>query len=260
MTARLATRGLECGYGKVPVVHGLDLEVRAGEVFVLLGPNGAGKTTTILTLAGALRPLGGTITWDGHPIAGSQHRRARRGLALVPEERSVVAGLTVMQNLRLARGDVDLALALFPELETLSRRRACLLSGGEQQMLSLARAISRRPVALLADELSLGLAPKVVRRLLTAVRHVADDGAAVLLVEQHAHEALAIADRACVLHRGKIAVEGSAETVRTSLDDLERVYLSGSTPTESAIHATRPADRGPRTQSAPDGSASERAR
>ena len=171
----LGARGLAAGYHKHPVVEGIDLEVRAGEVVALLGPNGAGKTTTLLALTGELPPLAGEVTFRGVKTTSPLHRRARNGLAFVPEERSVFPQLTAGENLKIGRGDDEIALALFPELKPLLNRRGGLLSGGEQQMLTLARALSRKPVLLLADELSLGLAPLVVQRLLKAVRTAADE-------------------------------------------------------------------------------------
>ncbi len=220
------TRGLVAGYGGVPVVHGLDLQVDAGELVVLLGPNGAGKAPTLRTIAGALSPIAGEIRWRGSPVAEPLHRRARNGTGFVSEERSVFAGLSAEANLRLGRGPVARAIELFPELGPLRKRRAGLLSGGEQQMLTLARTLAGEPDLLLADELSLGLAPLVVRRLLTAVREAADRGVGVLIVEQHAVQALASADRGYVMRRGQIVMSGSAETLRRDFDEIRRTYLT----------------------------------
>jgi len=221
----LAAHRLSAGYGGVPVVRDLDLTVRAGEVVVLLGPNGAGKTTTLLTLAGALPPQGGQVHWAGRPTTAPLHRRARAGLSLVPEDRSVIMSLTVRENLRVGRCDPTLALAAFPELAEHLDRRAGLLSGGQQQMVTLARALARRPTALLADELSLGLAPQVVTRLLSAVRAAADDGLAVLLVEQHVRSALTIADRVHVLRHGRVAWSGTAVEAESNRDAVASAYL-----------------------------------
>src|SRR5205085_3122741 len=175
----IAARGLRAGYGATVVVRDLDLEVRAGEVTALLGPNGAGKTTTLMTLSGDLPALGGEVRFGGVATTSRLHHRARQGLALVTEQRAVFTRLTVEENLRIGRCDRRIALELFPELEPHLKRRVGLLSGGQQQMLALARALSRSPKLLLADELSLGLAPLVVERLLTAVRDAANDGVAV---------------------------------------------------------------------------------
>jgi len=208
-------------------VRDLDLTVAPGEVVALLGPNGAGKSTTLLTLGGELDPLRGDLRVLGKPAGAPLHRLVRRGLGFVPEERAVIAGLTARANLTLSRGDTALALRLFPELEPLLRRRAGLLSGGEQQMLTLARALASDPRLLLVDELSLGLAPLVVRRLLLAVRAAADRGVGVLLVEQHAVDALDVADRIVVLRHGEVVLTGTARELRDQLGDLESAYLSG---------------------------------
>jgi ABC-type branched-subunit amino acid transport system ATPase component/branched-subunit amino acid ABC-type transport system permease component len=223
----VSARGLAAGYGDLAAVRDLDLDVHPGEVVALLGPNGAGKTTTLLTIAGELSPLAGEVRCLDLPRRAPLHRRVRRGLAFVPEERAVFTSLSVSGNLRLRRGATADATELFPELEPLLRRRAGLLSGGEQQMLTLGRALAGTPRLLLVDELSLGLAPLVLQRLLLAVRAAADRGVGVLLVEQHASEALSIADRALVLRRGRVALEGSAADLRTHISDLESAYLSG---------------------------------
>jgi branched-chain amino acid transport system ATP-binding protein len=193
----------------------------------ILGPNGAGKSTTLLTLAGELPLLAGRVTYLGREHNDPLHRRVREGLGFVPEERSVFQSLTVSANLRLGPGPSDVALDLFPELRPLLRRRAGLCSGGEQQILSLARALAAQPRLLIVDELSLGLAPLVVVRLLEALRAAADeDGMGVLLVEQHAGQAVAVADRACVLHHGRIVLESSSADLVDDLGALERIYLS----------------------------------
>jgi len=223
----LSTRKLAAGYGDVAVVHDLDLDVRPGEVVALLGPNGAGKTTTLLTMAGELPPLDGEVEWDGSARRRQLQVRARGGFGFVPEGRSVFMSLTVAENLRLGRGDRRRALELFPELDPLLGRRAGVCSGGEQQILALARALAAEPRVLLVDELSLGLAPMVVERLLRAVRAAADRGVGVLLVEQHARAALAIADRVCVLRRGRIALSTTAAELAGDLSRVEAAYLSG---------------------------------
>lgn len=223
--ALLEAFNISAGYYGHPVVRDLDLRVEPGEVVGLLGPNGAGKTTTLLTLAGELRPISGKIEFHGQKTTAPLHKRAQNGMAFVTEERSVFMPLTTAENLRVGRADTAVALGLFPELEPLMDRRAGLLSGGEQQMLTLARALSRRPRVLLIDELSLGLAPQVVARLLSAVRTAADEqGVGVVLVEQHVQHALAIVDRAYVLQRGQVALQGPAEEIK---DGLEAIYLAG---------------------------------
>ncbi len=221
----LAARNVSAGYHGVPVVHHLELEVRAGEVVLLAGPNGAGKTTTMMTLAGALRPLGGSTEFAGAVTTLPMHRRVRLGLGVVTERRSIFSRLTVAENLRLGRGAPEAALAHFPELRARLNIRAGQLSGGEQQMLSLARVMGARPRAVIADEMSLGLAPIVVKRLLEALRSAADAGAAVLIVEQHVRVALEMADRACFLKRGEIVLSGSSAQVRNQEREIEEVYL-----------------------------------
>jgi ABC-type branched-subunit amino acid transport system ATPase component len=233
----LEAKQMSTGYGRVAIVRDLDLRVNRGEVVVLLGPNGAGKTTTILTLAGLLPLQSGTVEWLGRPTTSPLHRRVREGLALVPEERATIAKLTTRGNLRLGAGPEERALELFPELRPLLDRRAGLLSGGEQRMLALARALAADPSMLLADELSLGLAPRIVRRLLLAVRGAADRGAGVLLVEQHARQALAIADRAYVLRRGTVVMTGSASQIMTDLGDVESAYLDVALPPSQATES-----------------------
>ncbi len=231
MTAVLAARGLCAGYGSVTVVRDLNLEVAPGEVLAILGPNGAGKTTTLRTLAGSLPPLDGHVEIDGSATRTPLHRRARAGLGFVTEERSVFSTLTTRQNLLVGRGcDPAKTVEMFPELKPLLSRRAGLLSGGEQQMVTLGRALARPLKVLLADELSLGLAHKVVDRLLLAVREAADEGLAVVLVEQHVSRVLKIADRAIVLRQGKVEIEGTAESVRERLGDIEELYLARDTP------------------------------
>jgi branched-chain amino acid transport system ATP-binding protein len=213
------------------VVHDVDLAVGPGEVVALIGPNGAGKTTTLLTLAGELPAISGEVMFRGLSTKAPLFRRARRGLGFVTEERSVFMQLSTAENLRLARVSRADAVELFPELDALMHRRAGLLSGGEQQMLTLARALARKPDVLLADELSLGLAPMVVKRLLDAVRRVAQERSmGVLLVEQHVRQALEVADRVCVMQRGRIAISGAVDDVRGRLDEIEATYLAG-TPT-----------------------------
>lgn len=231
MTTRLELRGLSAGYDGVAVVHDVDLRVDAGEVVALVGPNGAGKTTTLLATCGLLRRMAGDVFVDGRPLRGRHHSEAARsGLALVPEDRALFPGLTVGENLRLgAHGDrrrVREMLEVFPEISALSRRRAGLLSGGEQQMLAVVRALAGRPRLLAIDEMSLGLAPLIVERLLELIRSLADhDDLAVLLVEQHVHLALGAADRAYVLSQGRVAIEGAASELLERRDLIEVSYL-----------------------------------
>jgi branched-chain amino acid transport system ATP-binding protein len=228
--ATLQAEQVSAGYGPQAVIHEVDLAVYPGEVVGLLGANGAGKTTTLLTLAGELPPLAGRVLMDGAITTAPLYRRARAGLAYVPAEKSVFMGLSARDNLRVAEADLGAALELFPELERRLGVRAGLLSGGEQQMLTLARAISRRPRALLADELSMGLAPLVVKRLLAGVVQAAKEmGTAVLLVEQHVRKALEHCDRAYVMHRGHVVLSGSATDLLEQITEIENHYLTTAT-------------------------------
>jgi len=230
----LQTTSLSAGYNGVAVVNDLDIEVHAGEVVLLLGANGAGKSTTLHTLAGGLVAIDGEVRVDGAPTTSAAHKRCGSAMSFVTEERSIFQSMSVDDNLRLGRGGVATALELMPELKPLLKRRAGLLSGGEQQMLTLARAIASQPLVLLADELSLGLAPLIVQRLLHAVRSAADEGMGVLLVEQHVRQAMKIADRIYVLRRGRIVLEGSAAEMRGRLAEIEDSYLNAGPRTDTA--------------------------
>ncbi|HZO37319.1 MAG TPA: ABC transporter ATP-binding protein [Solirubrobacteraceae bacterium] len=224
----LEARGVSSGYGAVAIVRDLSIEVHRGEVVALLGANGAGKTTTLLTLAGEITPLGGEVLLNGAVTSSPLYKRARSGLAFVTEERSIFPKLTTRQNLAVGRADIDKATDLFPELEPLMSRRAGLLSGGEQQMLTLGRALARPTELLLADELSLGLAPMTVGRLLRAVRDAADAGIGALLVEQHVHRVLEIADRVYLLDHGEVQFAGTAGEARNNIEEIQATYLAAS--------------------------------
>ena len=225
MSVRLSAQGLSAGYNGMPAIRDVTLEVRPGQMVLLAGANGAGKTTTVMTLAGRIPPISGTVSIDGQPVETPLHKRAKDGLGLITEKRSVFMGLTVRENLRLGQGSPELAFQHFPELERRVGVKAGLLSGGEQQMLSLARIIAARPRIILADELSLGLAPIVVKRLLAELRSQANQGCSVLLVEQHVKVALDVVDRAYFLQRGAIAFSGKAAAIKQNPDRLKQVYL-----------------------------------
>jgi len=245
----LVVRELSAGYRGVPVVRELNLEVHPGEVVALLGPNGAGKTTTLETIAGLNHPISGSVELSGEKIGGTPaYLLAGRGLALVPEGRALFPGLTVREHLRLAGGRggrggrgrpggrggrsrragsrEDELLEMLPELRKCLGRKAGLLSGGEQQMLAVGRALVTRPRLLLVDEMSLGLAPVIVDRLIPVLRRAADEmGSSVLFVEQHVALALEVADRAYVLTHGRIGLEGPAAELRERRELLAASYL-----------------------------------
>jgi branched-chain amino acid transport system ATP-binding protein len=224
----LEAKQLSCGYERMSVVRDLNLSIMAGRVAALIGPNGAGKTTTLLTLAGELPPISGEVHWRGKPSRSPMHRRCSEGLSYVTEERSVIMKLTAHENLRLANVTAEAATSLFPELAPLLKRPAGLLSGGEQQMLTVARALGRNPSVMLLDELSLGLAPLIVDRLLQAVRTASKErGVGVLLVEQHVRQALEVADHVYVMQRGRIVLSGSPREVGGQLSEIEAAYLAG---------------------------------
>ncbi len=234
-SALLSVDRLTAGYAGVPVVRDLSLEVHAGEVVALLGANGAGKTTTLITISGLQRPIAGEIRIAGTSVVrAAPSSIARMGVAHVPESRGVLGTLTVRENLTIAVPGrakaaavaIDRVLATFPALRPLMTRQAALLSGGEQQMLVLARAFLARPRLLMIDEMSLGLSPIIVDALLPAVRQAASvDGVGVLLVEQHIAKAMSIADRGYVLRHGDLVTSGSAAYLRDNLDQLMTTYL-----------------------------------
>jgi ABC-type branched-subunit amino acid transport system ATPase component len=227
----LAIERLTAGYEEAPVVRELDLRVGQGEVVALLGANGAGKTTTLRAISGIVHPMEGRIEVAGRDLERmSISGRAKLGIAHVPETRGVFFGLTVAEHLRLGhrgeRLDAEAAYRFFPALRELRDRRCGLLSGGEQQMLAVGRALARRPKLLLLDELSLGLAPLIVERLLPVVREYAlETGCGVLLVEQHIQLALTVADQGYVLSYGAIVMHDRAEVLRDNRELLMASYF-----------------------------------
>jgi branched-chain amino acid transport system ATP-binding protein len=232
MTRLLTVDKLSSGYDGVAVVRDLSLHVDAGEVVALLGPNGAGKTTTLMTISGIIRVLDGSIELLGQPVPKLRkaYQAAQWGLVHVPENRGLFYQLTVNENLKLAPGvdhpDLDQAYAQFPPLRPLGSRNAGTLSGGEQQMLALARAFLASPKLLMVDEMSLGLAPVIYENLMPMVRKAADEGGAgVLLVEQHTDLALAQSDRAYVLNHGDLVLQGSAADLLRDRHLIDAAYM-----------------------------------
>ena len=240
--------------GGRPVVHELTLEIPSGEVTALLGPNGAGKSTLVLAVAGVLRAQNGSITLAGRELAGRRPEAIRRaGVAVVPEGRRLLSELSVQDNLQVAtyalsRDDARTgrayALELFPELEKRLDTPARALSGGEQQMLVLAQALVSGPRILLIDELSLGLAPVVVKRLIPTIRTVAESGVGVLLIEQFATVALGLANSAHVMDRGRLRFSGAASELKARPELLQSSYLPGGADPARAADAA-PAEASP---------------
>ena len=228
---RFECRGFSGGRGATVVFRDLDLAVQAGSVLALLGPNGAGKSTLLLTLAGLLPARAGNALVDGVALRnGNPVAASRAGVVLVPDNRSLFTTLTVEENLEVARSrrgpSPKELIDVFPALEKRWRLPAGALSGGEQQMLAMARALVQQPKVLLVDEMSMGLAPLVVEALFATVRRIATDhGAAIVLVEQHVKLALDVADEAAVLNRGTVVLRGAADELRKDSKTLERAYL-----------------------------------
>ena len=232
MSAHLVLKGLSSGYGGIRVLHDLSLEARPGEITVIVGPNGAGKTTLLRALSGLL-PRAGEARLDGEPLPESPAAIVARGLAQVAEGRQLFPQMTVLENLQLGawlrpRADrarrLEDVLGFFPRLAERRTQLAGTMSGGEQQMVAVARAMMSAPRLLMLDEPSLGLAPKMVDELLGIVRRIREDGVTVLLVEQNVAKALAIADRGYALERGAVAMQGPAAELLRS-ERLRELYL-----------------------------------
>ena len=220
----LALENLQVSYGGIRAVKGVDLAVEPGELVCLIGANGAGKTTTLRAITGLVRAAGGRIVYDGGDISSLKpHEIARRGLALVPEGRGVFAQLTIEENLAMGAyprsdragvaADLERAYTLFPRLKERRRQTAGTLSGGEQQMLAISRALMSRPKLLLLDEPSMGLAPLMVEKIFEVIRGISADGVTMLLVEQNARLALEVSRRGYVLESGQVAVSGEARAL-----------------------------------------------
>jgi branched-chain amino acid transport system ATP-binding protein len=228
---------LSVARGGKEVIRAVDLEIPPGRITVLLGANGAGKSSLVLAIAGGLPPASGAITIDGKSTAGMRPEAVRRlGVAAVPEGHHVLGDLSVLDNLRVAghhlpgamrEAGVEAALGTFPELREKLRARAGSLSGGQQQMVVLAQAIVDRPRYILADELSFGLAPVIVARLVPVIARLAAEGVGILLIEQFTHIALKIADHVSVMERGRICFRGRPEELRANPDILHSAYLAG---------------------------------
>jgi branched-chain amino acid transport system ATP-binding protein len=227
----LVCEGIVAGYGSNVIVDSLDIDVESGNITALLGPNGAGKSTLMLSLAGLLPRSAGTVhVGDIRLPSGNARAASRAGLVLVPDDRALFASLTVIENIEVARRkrarSVSDVLDIFPALRGLARSRAASLSGGEAQMLALARAFAQAPAVLMIDEMSLGLAPVIVRQLMGLLREIAtQSGTSVLLVEQHISIALELADMAYVMSRGSIALRGTANALSEDMAAVELAYL-----------------------------------
>jgi branched-chain amino acid transport system ATP-binding protein len=232
----LALADLHVSYGAIVALRGVSLEVRRGEIVTLIGSNGAGKSTTLRSVSGLLRPTRGTVTFDGQDVTGlAPHLIVRRGLSHCPEGRGIFPELSVDENLSVglfgraddlagAEQDRERALTLFPRLRERIAQRAGTLSGGEQQMLAIGRALLARPRLLLLDEPSLGLAPQVVQTIFRIVREINEGGTTVLLVEQNARLALAVAHRGYVMETGRIVLEGPATELRSN-PEVQQAYM-----------------------------------
>jgi branched-chain amino acid transport system ATP-binding protein len=233
----LSIKGLRSGYGKIEVLHDVALEVAQGQIVTLIGANGAGKTTLLKTISGLLRPSAGSITFEGKSIVRRPpHKIVQLGISHVPEGRAILKRMTVIDNLRMGAyvrndseiaEDIEAALARFPLLSERRLQIAGTLSGGEQQMLAIGRALVARPRLLLFDEPSLGLAPKIVSQIFLTLRELKDEGKTILLVEQNARQALRIADHGYVLERGRITYSGSGEEL-LNMPEVQRTYLGQS--------------------------------
>ncbi|MBI2212048.1 MAG: ABC transporter ATP-binding protein [Acidobacteria bacterium] len=232
----LSIRSLEVAYGEIPALHGVDLEVARGEIVTLIGANGAGKTTTLRAISGLLEPRKGDILYRGETIRGMKtHLITKMGISHVPEGRGIFSNLTVHDNLELgaylrkgkiAASELEYIFSLFPVLEDRQKQNAGTLSGGEQQMLAISRALMAKPDVLLLDEPSLGLAPQMVQTIFRVIREINQTGTTILLVEQNAHMALTTAHRGYVMETGRIAFADTSVNLLAS-ERVKKAYLGG---------------------------------
>ena len=232
----LKLESVDVAYGHVQALSGVSIEVRDGELVTLLGANGAGKSTALMAVSGIVRPQAGTMTWDGVDLArASSFDIVARGVIHCPEGRRIFGGLTVLENLKMGsmrrvekkdvHGGIDRVFSLFPVLAERRHQSGATLSGGEQQMLAIGRALMAQPRLLMLDEPSLGLAPLVVRAIFQVIRELHRQGVTILLVEQNVRQALAVADRGYVLSTGRVMLEGTGKDLRSN-PDIEQAYLS----------------------------------
>ena len=233
----LSVKGIQTFYGAIQALHGVDLEVTRGEIVTLIGANGAGKSTLLMTICGNPRARSGTITFDGEDITSlPTHQIVRRGVAQVPEGRRIFARMSVYENLQMGailgdaahfKSDLDRVFAMFPRLAERRDQRGGTLSGGEQQMLAIGRALMSRPRLLLLDEPSLGLAPLIVRQIFESIGRIArEEGVTIFLVEQNAFHALRLADRGYVLANGRVRLSGSGKELLAN-QEVRAAYLEG---------------------------------
>ena len=236
MSPILSVRDLEVSYGTIPALHGISLDVEPGEIVTLIGANGAGKTTTLRTISGLLKPRKGDVTFKDKRITGAKpHLITAMGVSHVPEGRGIFANLTVHDNLELGaylrkdkitEGEYERIFKLFPVLKERIKQNAGTLSGGEQQMLAISRALMAKPSVLILDEPSLGLAPQMVQTIFRVIREINAEGTTILLVEQNAHMALVTAHRGYVMETGRIVVQDSTKALLAS-DRIKKAYLGG---------------------------------
>ena len=241
----LSVQNLDVFYGQIQALHGVSLNIEKGQIVTLIGANGAGKSTLLRTISGLIRPRAGSVTWSGDPLPPKKsaevqiqsrpaHEIVRMGISHVPEGRQIFAPLTVMENLRLGafqrnddiEPDLERVFSLFPVLAERRIQRAGTLSGGEQQMLAIGRALMQKPQLLLLDEPSLGLAPLVVRKIFQIIREINAQGMTIFLVEQNAHMALTVAHQAYVLQTGEVIKSGDAATLLAD-PEVKNAYLGG---------------------------------